>query len=133
VLGRPWVSQAPSVPLADVKPLAEQFAASWREAIRETNLAVMGNFHNMKNGMEILKRTLTQVRAPKHAAGEHSPAPPWRDALTAGRHRCAQLLLYYTRFVDLVKKYCPESGALAPSLVHIPSIIAEIKQYSRTF
>jgi hypothetical protein len=133
VLRRPGVCQAPSVPLADVQPLAEQFAASWREAIRETNLAVMGNFHNMKNGMEILKRTLTQVRAPKHAAGEHSPAPPWRDALTAGRHRCAQLLLYYTRFVDLVKKYCPESGALAPSLVHIPSIIAEIKQYSRTF
>ena len=87
VLRRPGVCQAPSVPLADVQPLAEQFAASWREAIRETNLAVMGNFHNMKNGMEILKRTLTQVRAPKHAAGEHSPAQPWRGALTVGRHR----------------------------------------------
>jgi len=96
-------SPAPTVALAEVRPLAEYFASSWRHEIKQINLAIMGNFHNMKNGMEILKRTLTQM------------------------------LLYYTRFLDLVKKFCPEAASLASTMVHIPSIIAEIKQYSRTF
>ena len=48
--------------------------------------------------------------------------------------RClTQLLLYYTRMLDRIKKYCPESAELARDLVNIPSIIAEIKKYSRTF
>ena len=48
--------------------------------------------------------------------------------------RClTQLLLYYTRFLDIIKKYCADSGALSGRMVNIPSIIAEIKKYARTF
>jgi len=93
----------PTVQVAKVRPLVEGFAASWKQGIDQINVNVMGNFHNMKNGMEILKRTLTQ------------------------------LLLYYTRFLDLIKRYCNESSTLSRDMVNIPSIIAEIKKYSRTF
>ena len=54
-------------------------------------------------GMEILKRALTQ------------------------------LLLYYTRFLDVVKRHCREHATLSRDMVNIPSLIAEIKKYSRTF
>jgi len=91
------------IPLSTAAPLVQGFASSWKKGIESINLDVMGSFHNMKTGMEILKRTLTQ------------------------------LLLYYTRFLDAVKKHCAESGTLSRDMVNIPSIIAEIKKYSRTF
>lgn len=43
-----------------------------------------------------------------------------------------QLLLYYTRLLELVKKQGPEGNALIRDAVNIPSIMYEIKRYTRT-
>ena len=47
-----------SVTVSRVQPLVEDFAGSWKGKIDAINLHVMGSFHNMKTGMEILKRWL---------------------------------------------------------------------------
>jgi len=82
--------------------LVRSFAGTWQLGIEKINGSVMKHFSNFKNGMEILKHVLTQ------------------------------LLLYYTRFIDIVKKlYGP--NAFQADLVTIPSIMHEIKKYSRSF
>jgi hypothetical protein len=53
--------------------------------------------------MEILKRTLTQ------------------------------LLLYYTRFCEVIKQRHADDASLSRGLVNIPTIMSEIRKYSRTF
>jgi hypothetical protein len=42
-----------------------------------------------------------------------------------------ELLLYYTRFLDLIKKSC--KGQLPKDLVTIAALGYEVKQYLRTF
>ena len=48
------------------------------------------------------------------------------------RAALTQLLLYYTRLLDCIKEI-PGGSALNKDLVSIPSIMYEIKKYSRTF
>ena len=43
-----------------------------------------------------------------------------------------QLLLYYTRVLELVKRQGREGGALAREAVNIPSIMYEIKRITKT-
>jgi vacuolar protein sorting-associated protein 52 len=43
-----------------------------------------------------------------------------------------QLLLYYTRLLELLKKQGSEGQALVRDAVTVPSIMYEIKRYSRT-
>lgn len=78
--------------------LVRDFAGSWTGGIEKINAAVTGYFSNPKNGMEILKQVLTQ------------------------------LLLYYTRFQDIIKASVP---SLKRDLVKIPTILFEIKKYSK--
>lgn len=61
----------------------------------------MKYFTNFKNGMDILKHVLTQ------------------------------LLLYYTRFLDIIKSVFGPN-AFSTDIVFLPSIMHEIKKYSRT-
>lgn len=63
---------------------------------------VITSFSNFVCGMEILRAALTQ------------------------------LLLYYTRFTDSMKRVAGGS-ALNKDLISIPSIMYEIRKYSRTF
>jgi hypothetical protein len=42
-----------------------------------------------------------------------------------------QLLLYYTRMLELLKRAGPEGGALVRDAVTIPSIMYEVKRYNR--
>ena len=51
-------SRGLDVTVSRVQPLVEDFAGSWKGKIDAINLHVMGSFHNMKTGMEILKRWL---------------------------------------------------------------------------
>ena len=44
-----------------------------------------------------------------------------------------QLLLYYTRFQEIVRKNWPRPPAFAKDIVPTAAILAEIKQYSRIF
>jgi len=51
-----------------------------------------------------------------------------RDVVKAGM---TQLLLYYTRALELLKKAGPEGLALVRDAVTVPSILYEIKRRSR--
>eukprot|EP00899_Mesostigma_viride_P022961 jgi/Mesvir1/384/Mv11278-RA.2 len=82
-----------------VDPLVKDFANRWQSAIASMHKDVLTYFSNFICGLEILKAALTQ------------------------------LLLYYTRFLDIMKR----AGVTHKDAVTIPSIMYEIKKYSRTF
>ena len=88
--------------IAEVEPLVKDFASRYKAAIELMHYDVITSFSNFLCGMEILRATL------------------------------AQLLLYYTRLTECVKRINGGS-ALNKDLVSISSILFEIKKYSRTF
>lgn len=88
--------------VAEVEPLVKDFANRWKGAIELMHNDVITSFSNFLCGMEILRAALTQ------------------------------LLLYYTRLSDSIKKSLGGS-ALNKDLVSISSIMYEIRKYSRTF
>ncbi|KVH98490.1 vacuolar protein sorting-associated protein 52 A [Cynara cardunculus var. scolymus] len=90
------------ITVAEVEPLVKDFASRWKAAIELMHGDVMTSFSNFLCGMEILRAALTQ------------------------------LLLYYTRLSDCMKRIAGGS-ALNKDLVSISSIMYEIRKYSRTF
>jgi len=44
-----------------------------------------------------------------------------------------QLLLYYTRFLDLVKTVYPQGAPFAKYILSIPTLMNEIRTFSRNF
>ncbi|GLT28625.1 hypothetical protein SLA2020_035440 [Shorea laevis] len=90
------------ISVAEVEPLVKDFARRWKAAIELMHKDVITSFSNFLCGMEILRAALTQ------------------------------LLLYYTRLSDCIKRIVGGS-ALNKDLVSISSIMYEIKKYSRTF
>eukprot|EP01038_Epipyxis_sp_PR26KG_P011064 gene11064-14850_t len=92
-----------SIEEAVVESLVREFASNWRTGIQQVNDDVLSYFANFRNGMEILKQVLTQ------------------------------LLLYYTRFQDIIKKTWSRPPAFNRDIVSTATILMEIKRYSRTF
>lgn len=90
------------ITVAEVEPLVKDFASRWKAAIELMHKDVITSFSNFLCGMEILRAALTQ------------------------------LLLYYTRLSDCIKRIVGGS-ALNKDLVSISSIMYEIRKYSRTF
>ncbi|XP_039785675.1 vacuolar protein sorting-associated protein 52 A-like isoform X3 [Panicum virgatum] len=90
------------VSISEVEPLVKDFASRYKAAIELMHKDVITSFSNFLCGMEILRAAL------------------------------AQLLLYYTRLTECVKRINGGS-ALNKDLVSISSILFEIKKYSRTF
>jgi hypothetical protein len=88
---------------ADVESLVKEFTGTWKVGIQKINDDVMAYFANFKSGTEILKQVLTQ------------------------------LLLYYTRFQDIIKKSWTKPPAFTRDIISTASILMEIKKYSRTF
>ncbi len=89
-----------------ISNVASNFSKTWKNGVKQINQSVLCFFSNFKNGMDILKKVLTQ------------------------------LLLYYTRFQDIVKRVYNNNGIVPPfnkEMVAVHSIIYEIKKYSRTF
>jgi hypothetical protein len=86
-----------------LEPIVKEFHGGWKRGIEEINVVVMQSFANLRNGMEILKQTLTQ------------------------------LLLYHTRFLDIVKQVHPDGGPFAKYMITISTIMTEIKTYSRNY
>lgn len=91
------------VDTAQLEKIVREFATTWKSGIEKMNSNVMKYFSNFRNGMEILKQVLTQ------------------------------LLLYYTRFVEIVKKCYPRSPPFSSEIVTTQEILYEIKKYSRSF
>jgi hypothetical protein len=84
-----------------VEALVLDFASSWKSNIEQVNRNVLSYFSNFRNGMEILKQVLTQ------------------------------LLLYYTRFQDIIRKvWRNKPPAFCKDLVSTTVILAEIKKYA---
>lgn len=84
-----------------VEALVREFASNWRSGMEAINRNVLSFFSNFRNGMEILKQVLTQ------------------------------LLLYYTRFQDVIRKvYKRQPPAFTKDLVPTTTILAEIKKYA---
>jgi hypothetical protein len=84
-----------------VESLVREFASNWRTGMEAINRNVLSYFSNFRNGMEILKQVLTQ------------------------------LLLYYTRFQDVIRKvFKKQSSEFAKDLVPTTVILAEIKKYA---
>ncbi|KAK9110889.1 hypothetical protein Scep_018408 [Stephania cephalantha] len=98
----PSSSSEKPITVADVEPLVKDFASRWKAAIELMHKDVITSFSNFLNGMEILRAALTQ------------------------------LLLYYTRLSDCIKRIAGGS-ALNKDLVSISSIMYEIRKFSRTF
>jgi vacuolar protein sorting-associated protein 52 len=92
------------VNLQVVESLVREFASNWRGDMDVINRNVLSYFSNFRNGMEILKQVLTQ------------------------------LLLYYTRFQDVLRKVVKSTGGSTPAfmkdLVPTTVILAEIKKYA---
>ena len=93
------------VNLEVVESLVRDFASNWRDDMDAINRNVLSYFSNFRNGMEILKQVLTQ------------------------------LLLYYTRFQDVLRKVVKSRGgsstpAFMKDLVPTTVILAEIKKYA---
>jgi hypothetical protein len=84
-----------------VESLVLDFASNWKGNIEQVNRNVLSYFSNFRNGMEILKQVLTQ------------------------------LLLYYTRFQDIIRKvWRNKPPAFCKDLVSTTAILAEIKKYA---
>ena len=84
-----------------VESLVLDFASNWKTNIDQINRNVLSYFSNFRNGMEILKHCLTQ------------------------------LLLYYTRFQDIIRKVWKKSlPPFTKDFISTNAILAEIKRYA---
>ena len=84
-----------------VESLVLDFASNWKTNIDQINRDVLSYFSNFRNGMEILKQVLTQ------------------------------LLLYYTRFQDIIRKvWRNKPPAFCKNLVNTSVILGEIKKHA---
>ncbi|KAK8580093.1 hypothetical protein V6N13_143226 [Hibiscus sabdariffa] len=90
------------ISVQEVEPIVKDFWSRWKGAIELMHKDVITSFSNFLCGMEILRAALTQ------------------------------LLLYYTRLSDCIKRI-NGGAALNKDLVSISSIMYEIRKYSRTF
>lgn len=95
-------SERPPVMSSEVEPIVKDFASRWKSAIELMHNDVITSFSNFLCGMDILRAALTQ------------------------------LLLYYTRLSDSMKRIAGGT-ALNKDLVSISSIMYEVKKFSRTF
>eukprot|EP00965_Chrysotila_dentata_P188888 6173002-Pleurochrysis_carterae.AAC.1 len=86
-----------------METLLRNFHDTWKAAIEKINDDVLRSFASFKLGMDILKQVLTQ------------------------------LLLYYTRFLDIVKQTYPNGAPFARYILSIPTLMNEIKNFSRNF
>ncbi|KAK9786909.1 hypothetical protein WJX73_004682 [Symbiochloris irregularis] len=94
--------QVPGYGPREAAPIVKHFSASWSNTMEALNKETMTDFKGSACGREVLKAALTQ------------------------------LLLYYTRMLDLIKGAGPEGAQLVKEAVTVPSIMYEIKRFNRT-
>jgi len=94
-----------------VEEIVKGFARSWRDGIESINASVMNHF-NIPEDSEI-------------------PVMP-EVATDVLKQVLIQLVLYYQRFQDMIKKAFPSRSAVGKELIPIPTIMFEIKKYGKT-
>eukprot|EP00930_Biecheleria_cincta_P006879 TRINITY_DN107972_c0_g1_i1.p1 TRINITY_DN107972_c0_g1~~TRINITY_DN107972_c0_g1_i1.p1 ORF type:complete len:722 (-),score=142.99 TRINITY_DN107972_c0_g1_i1:197-2341(-) len=101
--GQPSQSPPAGVDVQKMEQVVRNFAANWKRETDRIHQYVLTSFSNLSNGMEILKKVLTQ------------------------------LLLYYTRLQKVIHKAFPQqTPAFVQEMVANTTIMMEIKQYSRS-
>ncbi|KAK9838884.1 hypothetical protein WJX74_005159 [Apatococcus lobatus] len=94
---------APGFGAAEAGPVVRDFTARWASALEQLHRDTLREFKASQTcGREVLKAAMTQ------------------------------LLLYYTRLLDLLKRCGPEGASLFRDAVTVPSIMYEIKRYNRS-
>jgi hypothetical protein len=83
---------------AEAAPVLRDFGARWKGAIGAMDAEVGAQFADAAAARDVLQASMTQ------------------------------LLLYYTRMLELLKKQGPEGSALAREAVNVPAIMYEIKE-----
>jgi len=91
------------VDLGTMEHLLRSFHEGWKAGIEGIHRDVVKSFPNLTVGMDVLKQVLTQM------------------------------LLYYTRFLDLVKEMFPNGAPFAQYILSISTLMNEIKNFSRNF
>jgi len=91
------------VDVGGMEHLLRTFFDTWKVGIEAINRDVIKSFANFHLGQDILKQVLMQ------------------------------LLLYYTRFLDLIEKLYPNGAPFARFVLSIPTLMAEIRTFSRSF
>lgn len=89
----------PSTSQSEVDTILSEFNSTWKGGLELLNSSVMTYFTTYEHSRDILKQILTQ------------------------------LLLYYTRFQDILKKHYDMTNT--KGVVQIPTIMEEIKRFSR--
>ncbi|KAK9822680.1 hypothetical protein WJX81_008329 [Elliptochloris bilobata] len=87
--------------IASAAPVVKDFAGRWTGEIEALNKEVVKDFRGSPCGREVLQAAMTQ------------------------------LLLYYTRMLELLKRAGPEAAALVRDAVTVPSIMYELKKFGR--
>ncbi len=103
ILNKTNAAHRDDIDTSQIEKIIHEFSTSWKSGIEKMNGNIMKYFSNFRNGMEILKQVLTQ------------------------------LLLYYTRFIEIVKKSYQGSPPFGNEVVTTQEILYEIKKYSRSF
>uniref|UniRef100_A0A7S4MEU5 Vps52 C-terminal domain-containing protein n=1 Tax=Prymnesium polylepis TaxID=72548 RepID=A0A7S4MEU5_9EUKA len=91
------------VDLGTMEHLLRSFHETWKQGIEGIHRDVVKSFPNLTVGMDVLKQVLTQM------------------------------LLYYTRFLDLVKEMFPNGAPFAQYILSISTLMNEIKNFSTNF
>lgn len=91
------------IDLGTMEHLFSSFHDTWKQGIERIHRDVVKSFPNLTVGMDVLKQVLTQM------------------------------LLYYTRLLDLVKEAFPNGAPFAQNIVSIATLMTEIKSFSRNF
>ena len=96
-------SDASRIDVGGMEHLLRSFYDTWKSGIESVNRDVIKSFANFHLGQDILKQVLTQ------------------------------LLLYYTRFLDLVKTAYPNGAPFAKYILALNTLMSEIRNFSRNF
>ena len=131
-----------------VGALAATFAATWRDALVRVNadvLRLFANFVGRPGGIGLLlqedrsspsrglvvsfQRTTPTLQKSSIDFGR----APQVNGVEVLKQVLTQLLLYYTRFQEIVRKAWKKPPAFAKDLVPTATILEEIKKYSRIF
>uniref|UniRef100_A0A383VE33 Uncharacterized protein n=1 Tax=Tetradesmus obliquus TaxID=3088 RepID=A0A383VE33_TETOB len=86
---------------AEAAPVLRDFGGRWKGSIEAMHKEVLGQVAEPGCAREVLQASMTQ------------------------------LLLYYTRMLELLKRQGPEGGQLAREVVNIPAIMYEIKRLTK--
>lgn len=97
------------IDMANLESIVKHFAKYWRDGIESINSSVLKNFGSEASTAEEENKAATEIL----------------------KRVLVQLVLYYQRFQDIIKNHCRNKPNITKEVVPIPTIMFEIKKYSK--